>query len=804
MKRFLSILLSVLMVMSTMSVVALAESTYTLTTVATTQKSAIDSSDFIKKDSLVRLKVSGIADGNTIKYYNNGVEITNVIAETDAAGNATGIVRVPADGFVNNFTAKVFDDATEIGATNSVMVKTETYEETPFNTVAPNDTETASKADITQDDSLAANYALWSDLDDITIEGKAAKKLTKTVDGATTSATVATADLGLMNDIQVSSYSFYVDSNVARTENLYLMGMKWRARAQPAWGYTLCGSNPWSTGIVVLNTDNTITINDPVAASPVNYTVSEDEWHSLSVVTNMADRVNGSPTFDIYIDNVCLVSDTPLRTLQCTKCAEAHTNCYFNEVTTNFYVGKLAGIYIADAMLETFAISSASISIENINGNIFSDKKIKITPANLEAGMSVAAVKDGVVTVLSADANGDYTVVAGDGFHTVKGIIVDGYNNILTETVELSYYGISNTPSDTFLVNATWDNESEYEEGVFAVGNVGLGAIYDDYKKDYGAIVETEENGNKYIKLSNWNKAAAKPSATAADTCATTNIAVGYASQSSATVKPIVFEVDYRFESYWRVDDSGETPQLVTTKIDSFDDMKAAFNDALHSNAAVLRVDRYLMNLNMYTTDPFKSGSSYRKGFGVFGADKTTGKVKARVYQDGVIEETLLDINPGEWHNYKAIADISTNSVWLYVDGELVASGELADVPVYGFYYNSISAITAQENYSGIGGITVNIDDIKMYETTIASAPTTPYIDATAEGIVFMPGNMTEKPENLAVIAVNGDNYEIQTWNAAAATETYKPFTFKNLAEKIFVWNWENLKPIVEAITIGQ
>lgn len=774
MKRFLSILLAVLMILGTMSTVALADSSYTLTTVATTLKAGIDASDFIKKDSKVRLKVDGLAEGDTVTYYNNGVEIpaASIVAEVDAEGVATGIVQVPADGFVNNYTAKISNGAT----TNAVTVKTETYEADNFIDFRGNQG-TVSSLDFSDVSNFYTNRP-WSALEDITIGGKSAKKLT----GYLTTATKT-----LTNAIQISSHSFYVDSKVARDEDISLMSMNVYARA------TGCNESFWVNGVVDLNKDNTLGFNDPSHASAVNYKVTEDAWHTLTVVLNMNDRVEGQPTFDIYVDDVCMVSDTPLKIYK--KDTHTHTgNCYITEANYNMHIAPCDGIYIADPAVETYKISSATVSMDALTvSEVPAGTKIFATASGLVAGQKIMFNKNGVWANGIATADGKYYTTIDEGWQSVYAAVCDSYNNALVETDEATYLGIALTKGAS-TTHITADDANEYEEGKLTAAKTGAANIFNTYV-DNGNMVVEEENGNKYLSYRLWNNAAAKR-----DSSYVTDVASSAYVMIPATTSAYEVSMDYKVSEYW-------TSALKAGSDSEYEHTaKAIANTAEFANL-------YLVNNNYFmyhTQNIMRAYTQNNVEIPFFKVVNKGNKVlEAQVYQNGSVKtQTLPDINIAELHNYKAVVDLPNNNVWLYVDDVLVLSGNVYSSTltdgVKGTYLSVLDMYGANYNPPA-GGIEAYIDNVYAYPLTNQGASTDAFVNASANGIGVVTSNLTsaEKVSNLAIIADCGINgYQVQTFDATTASG-YKTFNFKNAAERILVWDWSTLKPIRIPFTFG-
>lgn len=557
--------------------------------------------------------------------------------------------------------------------------------------------------------------------------------------------------------------------------------------------------------------------------------VNAGEWHNYKAIVNVADK-----KVSYYIDGVFLAEGDLcyVATYESDPTYTATKWPYF--MGAQVYNDKNARVYsdIDNIIIKTstgyIAKGEPSVEFETaFSGNVPAGAKVKanITSSNLKYGQSTAIYVNGVQTTL--DGNGTFTVPA--GYSSVKAAIVQN-GSIVKETDAITFYGVgydgdasatgafsadtSNLPLYAEYSTATGSTKNEYNSAFSAAGISDSeyygNTEYAAFNSKEGATSKVKIDGtdDKYFRATAWGSIYTDP-------VYTTNKDAARADGGSSL-----------FTSSYRTQDVTSTSYTGARFVDMSVDYRAVSVDTVTVSTGVLEKTKALTSAadiqsewkwaawdimdTQLVWDGDYSGTRGTKGlFGI----KNTGKPYARVYNGTDAVDVELDINPTEWHNYRAVIDIEEDCLYLLVDGVLVNKGscgtnktsttnvtEVLWPHVYGPRQYMATTESTTGNWTYNKRITVDFDNwnINAYNGAVA-APTAAFVDITENGVGLVPANLddSDKIPNMTIIAkANDGSVEIHSYNAESATETYKHFSFAKPAVKVYVWNWSTLKPL--------
>lgn len=151
------------------------------------------------------------------------------------------------------------------------------------------------------------------------------------------------------------------------------------------------------------------------------------------------------------------------------------------------------------------------------------------------------------------------------------------------------------------------------------------------------------------------------------------------------------------------------------------------------------------------------------------------------------------------------VSDDNTTSIYAFNNTELPANF-IPIIQTYGISSAKdiikIPPFTVDADNIGISTIDVSIMDDTKYKMFTFGMQN----DLNINGMGFIPTKLNAENEcdNIQVIGRSPDNsIAIFEYDITVATETYSYFTFTKPVEKVFIWDWVNLKPLSEVADIA-
>ncbi|MBQ6998524.1 MAG: hypothetical protein IJN62_01915 [Clostridia bacterium] len=859
MKRFLSILLASLLIISSFSTIALAEDALVFELVFDMLEGGV-----VKAGAKVQFNVEA-ADNATVTYYNNGVEVTPTIVTTDDAETAglAQTVALPVNAGINKFTAKV-------GDTESAAITVKSY--------AYNNVETIiDEAELLSD----TNATTFESVDVANRTG--VLKLTA-AGRATANQNVATVAGGT---VEVTFDAYFNEFHTGGSGYAALMGPYYyiNTTVEGLEGKNIeNGMNQFA----VINSDGTLTY--PYTKGELNkvFKFETGKWYNISYYID-----TNTQKFSYYIDGVLYAADLGFRTFSTSSYdidgddvkdtveipSETQTFSKVNTVWANMWNNNDNAFYIDNFAMNTQSVGVPSIAIdETLTGDVEAGTKIPVTVDYLLNGQKVVANINGVNTELTAE-NGAYNIIVPAGPATIYAAILnaDGavasnlytgkpiksgtvYTNVSSISIDNNISGDVPVGSKILVttkniaagnkiyayVNGveqelTADAQGNYSVAVPAGYNSIYAAVKDsdgDIAKDFdGNDIVTDEITLYGLSLdadTTENYETIVTDDFSAFTIDTEKLEISGANVSfnlgsnNAIANGFIAEADtnndgntdaVKLVRKWYDKDNGDG---TTTSTDSGAVTAYVSNALTYTEFSVdykFEGDFSKLNNSAAINNSFISikakdaNGTNDRWYYPFGISKST--TPSLILRVGTAENTpkdviISDIDLTQWHKYGVIVDPATDKVWLYIDGILRLSGlfcNTAGTTNYDIarvlYPNANLPKMASggqmigyiDNYSYCG-VKNSVGDTAAF----AAKPTAVYTNDTANGIGVIVDNLTVKPANLAVIADLGANgYQVQTFDASA-TSGYKYFAFKNPASKIMVWDWNTLCPISDVI----
>ncbi|MBR2476625.1 MAG: hypothetical protein IKB50_00640 [Clostridia bacterium] len=500
--------------------------------------------------------------------------------------------------------------------------------------------------------------------------------------------------------------------------------------------------------------------------------------------------------------------------------------------------------FIVDVYANGFASTEPTVEVTNgTTAEVLpagSKLQLSAVAANIPAGGAVAAFVNGVRCDLTATGvTYNYNTPLAAGYTSIYVAMVDADGNIVVDSDgnevksdEWAYYAFAPegdvTTRHDFNAATDFPTYAEYSassgdtlrgyNALFAA--VGIGSTeyfthtdYAAYKSVAGASNKVNVAGtdDKYFTITSWGSKYADPVYTTNPSAARKDGAgpvfvSSYRSgdTGSATVDRFFdMSIDYRAE---KIETTTVTTGVLekTTVITSSEDIKNEWRWA----------EWNIMDTQLVWDSDYSGLRGTKTLFGI----NNQGKVYANTFNGTTAVPTVVDVNPGEWHNYRAIIDIVEDEIYLLVDDVLVAQGSL------GTYKTSTTDVTeflwphvinarqyaadteaATGNWTYSKRITANFDNWKVVSYGVGDAPTEAIINAaiTAEGATLgiIPANLGLAEDAVMTIAViaraASGEIEMQKYEDVTAESSYKAFGFEMEGiDKVFVWNWDTLKNI--------
>lgn len=431
----------------------------------------------------------------------------------------------------------------------------------------------------------------------------------------------------------------------------------------------------------------------------------------------------------------------------------------------------------------------------------------------LDKGQKVMFITDGVKSEASVGDNGEYYTVLTSDWHEICAAICDETDSTVIDSdtdiycgVDFIGDGIARTGMDfSNPLTSEWTVEDYVKKGMTKDTKASF---------DTGKIVNATENGNNYIQLVGWGHPFTDPLATFENGNLVTGTSGGHYPSfiGSSHVSKGVVEIsfDWMAEKVEVINSDGTVAET------------RYFSDKTTSYAQKLTAIRYLSTSSDY--DNCSAPSSVMAVSAFYDATNYAsmtlfklshdGTISAEYYEGDEKKSLALNVDPGQWNNYRAVLDTTASKVWLYANDVLVAEGDMRvlnndeiPMPVVSVRSPQATGIRIYGNESGIKCTVrsyVDVDNFvyRHYEDGFDNKTDSVTANPSGRGvgIVFENFSPEERLENLGIISQGVDKtYEVQRFDATA-TEKYQYFTFGNIANKIFIWNMEKLKPLREAI----
>lgn len=784
MKRFLSILLSVLMVMSTMSMVAFAEDTIAFAPVMD-----LDSADIVKAGSKIMFTVEA-ADGATVTYYNNGTEVTPDVVVADVAedGEFTQTVALPTNVGKNVFHAATGNTVSEKYTVNAVAYVFEKnfYDEADVKATTALFTAVTSEENTTYPSASINNIGGRNDV-------FMADKSARFADGNT-----------LASDITEITVDFYLDSETFNptyssssilgfyTTNSY-NGSDVQATALNSLVFASKSVDDIGYSTVTALADGT---TYPTKTSVRLYDM-RDNWHNLTYYLNSTTGY-----CDVYIDGMLVVKN---QYLGVHKVSGSYVDSTYKRVRCLWFTNN-PGIYFDN--FEMNAVGSTSIATYPVSGDVPDGAKAAVIAKHLSAGQSVVAYVDGKATTLG-NTDGTYNIDIPDGYSSVSAAILNADGTVATNA-----NGIAQKLNESVFYGDTFNGKAEQAKTDF--GSITYTDISDvsTYTNLPASFKLFATNGKSYLSstsgvnntaawiITGWGNINAYPYATgtaAADGSAHT---LGF---------DIVFS----------------TPQIIEYTYSAKYESLIAGDSIENAMSKMADTYPYLFKYNITSSD-FNEGTRTEIPIIVF--NKTTQKPAAVKYSaTGSITGSKgekydlidIDVDMAEWHTYSAVLNSIDATLTVLVDGAVVSVSPIVVDADGAAAASSISKIdaayitlprwykdTTPNDTRDKHAMSIYVDDAVCNAYSAAAEKNEDaFVNKTADGIGLVPANLDaeDKVADMAIIARAADgSVQVQKYNALTSTDTYKYFTFTKPAKDIFIWNWETLKPLEIPFTPAQ
>ena len=738
MKRFLSILLAVLMVMGTMSTVALAEDTIKF--VPTMELSA---NDVLKAGTKVRFDVEA-ADDAVVTYYNNGVAVTPTIVEADDA-ETEGLkqtVALTVNNGVNVFTAKVGDTVSA-----ATTFKASTYAAT------------------TNYVDEAGLVALGSG--ELVDFGGRTNVYERTGGGRITPAGITS----IRADKYEVSFDIYVNAypgNYATPVGFY---------AKDSDGTQLSHNQ-----ILSIHKDGKVTINNTVSKVYDEIYVPVQTWQTHKYFINTADA-----TLDYYIDGILVAADVHLAE---DGKSFASWVCFWMNESTDWYLDNF----------EVNAISTPSITLNTPAGNVTEGSKATVTAVAVTSGQSVVKYIDGIASTLGTN-DGTYEIEIPAGYSTVSAAIVNADGTVAknfetgadVKTADAVFAALSLVGEDTVTVYTNDDGSGTVEAAksfVIPAEPTRKDNWPDAYWEDYyevwkNNINRVDEGGNPAGAYKYYIKGSVMVIGTLGKTdedgdgyldydtskSYTMNSSASYAGQNieGDALKAVgIYEMDFDF------------------RVDGYDqgaDAQGAFL-TLYATANGSRKGHNLIKLNKTNgITTYMNAGAVTKSHDIDVTKWHNVKVEVDpngnrvwIYVDGVlIDSGVLNAagNITKVEKYSISAprvNSKTKELSLYVDN-IYSATHTAN------YETTVAAPAALS-----GQVNANNANVAIYKDAFVTA--------------------NPELETAAIIAIDANGAaEVKTYKVSD-TAAYKTFGFNKAGiKKVFVWDWSTLKPLTTPFT---
>ncbi|MBQ6998526.1 MAG: hypothetical protein IJN62_01925 [Clostridia bacterium] len=444
----------------------------------------------------------------------------------------------------------------------------------------------------------------------------------------------------------------------------------------------------------------------------------------------------------------------------------------------------------------------------------------------LTEGQRVMFITDGTKADAAVDEKYRYYTRLNSGWHEISAAICDEHGNVVSQTEPQAYFGIDFAGDETVKTNLDFSTPftSEWTESDYTAAGVMYYTV-DSFAAN--KIAMASENGNDYLELVGWGDKFTDPKATFDENG---NLLTGnYGNHtpsitgSAGTLKG-TFDISFDWRAD-RVEVINQDGTISETRL--FADKTTTFNQKLTAM-------RYSSDVITGFEENNASGSNILSMYGYYSNDNyvmlapfavTNAGVISAVYYDGNVKKSVtLDIDPAEWNSFRAVVDTSTSKIWLYVNDRLIAAGDarvqvdtkdkndqiisseiLPVVSIRTPHAQGLRIYGKEDGEKGSVRSYVNVDNFvyKLYSDGLTPKPEASVVNATSNGVgvVFENFAESEKVSDFAVISASADKYEIHQFDATNAP-AYKYFTFNNIADRIFIWSIEKLKPIKSRITV--
>lgn len=620
MKRFLSLMLSVMMVLTafgTLTFAVSAEGTITLT-----PEIAITADDVLKTGEKVAF-ISASPEGTTVKYYNNGSEITPTAVSTETAdGTTTAKVAVTLNTGKNVISAKAFNGISELAESASYTVNAVEY------------VQTHSYAD--QAALISAhNTAISGTTTAETLDGKSAILTT------TGNRLFHGCAYGGDSDVKVveMAYSIYfkaLPESAVRLHSIYHRDNDDKEKT----GLNSIFQVDTDGHLIYSNSDNAVS----EAARNKDFYFTTDKWYDVKVYFNKE-----ADTVDLYIDDMIVVKDhnvfvdntNVLSTFRSVSCVWVGANKYY---TADFSI-KGYNAFDMTALTPTDAFPAGS--------------KVGVYAANLPAGASVVGVKNGASSTLTS-SNGIYSVVADEGYSEIEIKVVDANGNTVygvdgkpATTGSKLYYGYGLNTAVTAEENVLTDDDFS---GTSAkpVTKTGRPADTEEYATDKQAA---------YDSYYNTDEVDGQPAPSMK--LVHTGNKMGYMKgESTVTIN------SYENNAGTTYANNNVGQKYIDGRAEYSLDFKFAdtISEMADATGAVVKM--------------YRTANGTRNQISLIKLRKADGVLYVPIYAaDGSTETdtlVLTGVDPTEWHNYKMVVEPSKNKMYVYVDGVLYVDTALS------------------------------------------------------------------------------------------------------------------------------
>ncbi|MBR2476621.1 MAG: hypothetical protein IKB50_00620 [Clostridia bacterium] len=523
--------------------------------------------------------------------------------------------------------------------------------------------------------------------------------------------------------------------------------------------------------------------------TPVKFTVDNynDDWNNYSVIFDMPNNKIYGYINDIYVGSGCIAG------FQLTRAdGDPDKNKWVPAVVTsieNMSVGKttaynprkvrtytsvdnfMADVYDDFAPTEPAIFATNAIAETTLPAG--TKMQIAVNAANIPAGCKAVANVNGVKTPITlVDGAYNYNAPLAAGYNSIRFEIVDANGDVAVyegdELVSDEYFifGLEAAGEVEVLTNDSFEDDVAEELKHYDYSE----SAYVEYKTAGG-------NTGKYMAVTNTEAGGAMN-----------------APSTASGLGAVEFSADMRVEG--KPEDQTTYSYFTGTAEGQF--------------------------MNIFVRGTYTDGSTFREQVSLFGIPRYGQELQAQTRNlDGTTKKAVIDADFYDWHNYKAILDIESNTAYIYFDGEFVQSGYIfqkADKTVDTITSLEYAAIGAPRTYNGIidpftganHQVTWGFDNVYLAEIgSFADAPTEAVVNAaiTASGasLAIVPANLglaESEVMDIAVVARTAAGaVEIQKYEDVTSESAYKAFAFDMAdIEKVFVWDWATLAPIVDVI----